>query len=398
MIITESAVNLQATHQKTTVERETESFRAWIDGAQNPQTDADAPTDKTSFQHIVDKVRLSAESLEMAHSQMHSKRLRDSTMPDDASLMARLKSCAKGKCAGKNQEDDTEDDTVIADSRLNLMKQLVEMLSGKKVHLFDASQINEEKAAKAAAEFTAAHDDSAQPRNDSDGDAGDSKREGWGVAYDYSKTTVASEQTHFQADGVVRTKDGREIAFSSSLQMERERIEVTSFQLRAGDARLVDPLVLNFNGNAAALTEDKVNFDLDSDGIDESISFVADGSGFLVLDKNHDGIVNNGSELFGPSTGNGFAELATHDDDGNGWIDEADAVYNDLRIWQGTANGAGLKDLRTGNVGAIYLGAASTPFENRTSDNTLLGQTVATGVFLTETGQTGTIQQVDLVS
>ena len=62
------------------------------------------------------------------------------------------------------------------------------------------------------------------------------------------------------------------------------------------------------------------------------ISFVGSGSGLLALDKNGDGIINNGTELFGPNTQDGFSELSKYDSDGNGWIDENDSVYDNLRI------------------------------------------------------------------
>jgi len=62
---------------------------------------------------------------------------------------------------------------------------------------------------------------------------------------------------------------------------------------------------------------------------------------FLVLDRNGDGVVNNGSELFGNTTrlrdgsiaSDGFAALAELDDDGNGRVDEADSAYSRLRLW-----------------------------------------------------------------
>jgi hypothetical protein len=48
--------------------------------------------------------------------------------------------------------------------------------------------------------------------------------------------------------------------------------------------------------------------------------------------KIKDGRVNDGRELFGPITGDGFAELAAYDDDGNNWIDENDGIYDNLSI------------------------------------------------------------------
>jgi hypothetical protein len=48
--------------------------------------------------------------------------------------------------------------------------------------------------------------------------------------------------------------------------------------------------------------------------------------------KIKDGRVNDGRELFGPRTGDGFAELAAYDDDGNNWIDENDGIHDNLSI------------------------------------------------------------------
>ena len=89
--------------------------------------------------------------------------------------------------------------------------------------------------------------------------------------------------------------------------------------------------------------------------------------------------------------------LARHDDDGNGWIDENDAIYQQLRVWTPTADGAGkLATLKEKQVGALYLGSQSTPFELRDAANQSLGAVRASGVWLAENGQTGSLQQIDL--
>lgn len=208
-----------------------------------------------------------------------------------------------------------------------------------------------------------------------------------------------SEQTSFQAEGLVETAEGRQIRLNVHLTMSREYESVSTRIIEppppppGNGPNVKDPLVLNFGNAPARLTEAKITFDLDSDGETEQISFVAEGSGFLMLDKNGDGKATNGQELFGPQTGNGFEELATYDEDQNGWIDEADSVYSRLRVW----DQSGVSTLAEKGVGAIAVNAAETPFAYKDMNNTQHAQLRSTGVYLQESGESGTIQQLDLV-
>ena len=220
--------------------------------------------------------------------------------------------------------------------------------------------------------------------------------EGWGVVYQSSETYQETETLNFAAQGVIQTADGKEIKFETQLQLSRQYMTSTNISFKAGDA-LKDPLVINFDGIQAILGDNKINFDLDSDGDKELVSFVNSGSGFLAIDKNNNGIIDNGTELFGPATGNGFSELAAYDEDHNNWIDENDSVYKDLRIWTYTENGSILNTLSEKNVGAIYLANIDTPFGYKDPNNQLLGMARATGIFVKEDGTVGTVQQIDLV-
>jgi hypothetical protein len=195
----------------------------------------------------------------------------------------------------------------------------------------------------------------------------------------------------------VRTEDGQEIAIDVQLSMSREFMSHESMSVQMG-AAAKDPLVINYGGNAAELTQRQYRFDIDSDGQEDQIHFVRPGSGFLAIDRNGDGAVNDGSELFGPTTGDGFSELAAHDADGNGWIDENDPVYSGLRIWSKDGGGSDqLVALGEKGVGAVYLGHATTPFELKGQDNELQGVVRSTGIYLGEEGGAGTVQHVDLV-
>jgi len=217
---------------------------------------------------------------------------------------------------------------------------------------------------------------------------------GFGVEYDYHESHYELEHSEFSAAGVVRTADGREISFELGLTMHREQASETNVSLRLGDAVKKDPLVVNFAGTAAQLSDQTFRFDLDSDGATDELSFVGPGSGFLVLDKNANGTVDNGSELFGPATGSGFSELAAYDQDANGWIDEADPVYDSLRVWTKDAQGAdSLTALRAGGIGAIHLGSVATPFSLEGGNG---GEILSSGLYLNENGTAGTIQQINV--
>ena len=210
------------------------------------------------------------------------------------------------------------------------------------------------------------------------------------------ETLSESETTQFTAQGTVRTKDGRTLGFALDLDMCRE-FSCTSEEIHTNTVALRDPLVLSFDGKACELADKRFTFDLDADGQPDSIPFLAPDSGFLAIDRDQDGRIADGSELFGTRSGDGFADLRTYDLDGNGWIDEADPVYDRLRVWRHEADGTDqVKDLREADIGAVYLGSAVSPFELANANGQTLGQVRSSGIYLRENGGVGVIQHVDL--
>lgn len=124
----------------------------------------------------------------------------------------------------------------------------------------------------------------------------------------------------------------------------------------------VDPLVLDLAGNGFSTSglSRPVRFDLDADGRIDSMSAPTGDDALLALDRNGNGRIDDGRELFGDQHGaaNGFAELARFDDNGDGRIDAADAVFDKLRLLRFDAQGRQqLQTLGEAGVSAIDLRA-----------------------------------------
>ncbi len=130
----------------------------------------------------------------------------------------------------------------------------------------------------------------------------------------------------------------------------------------------------------------------------KNLPTLGSGSGFLALDKNGDGRITQGKELFGPTSGDGFNELAAHDDDRNGWIDENDQIFAQLRLMVQNQDKQQLFTLQEKGVGAIYLNAADTPFTIKDSQNQTLGQVARSSIYLKENGEVGSVQRVDVAT
>ena len=206
-------------------------------------------------------------------------------------------------------------------------------------------------------------------------------------------TELSIEQSmSYSVAGSVRTSDGHSIEIQMDLTMSASFYSKNSVMI---EAAFCDPLVVNFGAPAAALESTKFAFDINNDGQSDQISKLSAGCGFLALDKNGDGEINNGSELFGAKSGNGFADLAAYDKDKNGWIDENDAIYDKLRIWTRDESGASrLMALGEMGIGAIYLGSQQTNYALGAL-NDPDAMISANGFFLREDGTQGTVQQVD---
>jgi hypothetical protein len=355
MRIAESAVNLQSNHEASLRREVRQSLETWAGPSQPEGMPESSP--------------LGASSVEILIS--------------DAGYHAAGTAYGAPEAVARAGDSDA----LEADPRLSLVKALVEMLTGKQIKELPVQMANG-NSLPAGGFSVESHQSVAGSRS-----------QGRGIRLDYREIREETELTSFRAQGSVRTSDGREIAFDFGLSMSRSYREESSISLRRGDARQQDPLVIGLDGSVPKLSSATFRFDLNGDGKVEDVPTFSSGTGYLALDLNGNGVVDNGQELFGPATGNGFLELAAYDEDRNGWIDEGDSVFGKLRVWQPTPEGAGgLTSLGDLGVGALALAAVETPFQFRSASNDLLGTARASSIYLAENGTAGSLQQIDLVA
>ncbi len=143
---------------------------------------------------------------------------------------------------------------------------------------------------------------------------------------------------------------------------------------RAGKAQPPrDPLVIDFGREGIELCAlaNGVNFDLDNNGFAEKTAWIGTEDGFLAMDRNRNGVIDNGGELFGDQvilsdgsmSSSGFDALEDIDENQDGVIDIHDSVYSDLLVWI-DANHNGVSE--AGELNSLHaLGIVSLAIEHR---------------------------------
>lgn len=285
-----------------------------------------------------------------------------------------LSAAARQTPAAVNQSSaPPEGDIGAEDEKTRTIRLILELLTGKKIRLGSFSA------------GAPASSPEAPPQ------------QGWGLIYDLREIYSEKEGLQYEARGEVRTADGKTQQFALRFEISREMSTETAIHIRAGNALLIDPLVINLSGEDAGFSDRTIAFDLNLDGKDEKIPFLTTGSGFLVFDRNADNVANDGSELFGPATGNGFQELQQFDRDGNGWLDENDPLFAELKIWMQDAAGTDyFAALAEKGIGALYLGPVESPFTLTNEGNETVAQIQGTSFFLRDDGAAGTLQEIDI--
>ena len=187
--------------------------------------------------------------------------------------------------------------------------------------------------------------------------------------------------------GSVALEDGSSFSWSMQFEMSYEEF---SYSERT-EQPMKDPLVMSFNGRPVELSGQSSAFNLTDNA--KSIQQLAQGQYYLAKDSNNNGVVDSGKELFGPTTGQGFAELAAYDEDQNGLINEQDPIWESLWLWR--PEDKGLYSLKEMGVAALSVDSIATPFSLRYKDE-MQGRLERSSIFITEDKDVGLLQQIDL--
>ena len=168
------------------------------------------------------------------------------------------------------------------------------------------------------------------------------------------------------------------------------KAHIEMIRIEIAQAFQKDPLILDLDGNGIDITslEDGIQFDIDGDGSVDQTAWIRGADALLALDRNGDGEINDGRELFGDQNGakDGFEELAKFDDNLDGLIDEMDGVFSSLVLLRADGSQQSLADA---GITSISLSLV-TPLDERL----IGGDLVASSQFEREDGSTGQVGEV----
>ncbi|PLY04613.1 MAG: hypothetical protein C0625_16225 [Arcobacter sp.] len=219
------------------------------------------------------------------------------------------------------------------------------------------------------------------------------------TTFKHSIEYTQKSSVEYSTQAYIKTNRGQ-INIDLNLSFSQSFYEKHETMINSKKTIYLDPLIINYDSNLSSFdnisSTMSFEFDLNSDGKNELIPELKDGSGFLALDKDHNGIIDNGNELFGANTGNGFKELSEYDEDKNNWLDENDSIFSNLLIWEKNESGDNsLISLGQAGIGAIYLSAVDSGFTYSSAIQEDYARLKQSSFYLKENGKAGLVTSVD---
>ncbi len=208
------------------------------------------------------------------------------------------------------------------------------------------------------------------------------------------ETTVVMKVEEVSVSYTREGPDGTTTVSASVRSVSMEVTDTITVGLSKGAAaRQEDPLVLDMDGNGLDLTPaaEGESFDMDGDGTADQTAWVAGNDAFLAMDRDGDGAITSGKELFGDQNGakDGFEELSKLDDNHDGKIDEKDTAWKALLLLHSDGTTSGLAE---SGITSLSLDAI-VPMKGRIDD---AGDLVAGSSFSRADGSTGMVGELYL--
>ena len=190
--------------------------------------------------------------------------------------------------------------------------------------------------------------------------------------------------------GALQLDDGSSISFAFDFSME-----VSWARFSAQQGPMQDPLLISLSGQPVELASDSSSFDLKGNGQKSALPQLSAEQYYLAYDRNQDNQVNNGTELFGPISGNGFTELAAYDGNANGFIDAADDIWQHLYLWQPQQQ---MLNISQTELAAISVESVATPMSLLNNEQQVVAQLQRSGLAFFADGSPALVQQIDIVA
>jgi hypothetical protein len=181
---------------------------------------------------------------------------------------------------------------------------------------------------------------------------------------------IPGSGSEYEGQTISNTQDPSVAVETLSVYRPRRLIETRKWvedPEKKSEVNYLDPLLLDLNGKGITTVglDAGLHFDHDGNGLKELTGWVAQGDGMLMLDKNGNGLLDDGSELFGDwmllpdgtQAANGFQALIYYDANSDGKIDAQDPIWSQLRIWQANPRYVFSSEDFSGSVSAAQIDA-----------------------------------------
>ncbi|ECW1082974.1 hypothetical protein F3U23_21010 [Salmonella enterica] len=167
-----------------------------------------------------------------------------------------------------------------------------------------------------------------------------------------------------------------------------------------------DPIIIDLNGDGVKTISKSAGLVFDHDGnlFAENTGWVSPEDGLLVLDKNHDGKIGSGNELFGSNTilnngqkaQNGYEALREYDENHDGMIDKNDSIWSQLKVWQDKNSNASVDDGELLSMEQLKITGVKLNYQNINNTDSEGNAHLQQGDVIYEDGHIGTAEDIGL--